>query len=63
MHRITKLDDKYTAIVLKVRSKEWSEPLGKVMSFTAHILTIAGGCGAPFVGPLGSALAVGSKVW
>ena len=32
------------------------------MSFTGTILTIAGGCGAPFVGPLGSALTIGSNV-
>ena len=32
------------------------------MSFTGTILTIAGGCGAPFAGPLGSALTIGSNV-
>ena len=32
------------------------------MSFTGTILTFAGGCGAPFVGPLGSALTIGSNV-
>ena len=54
--------EKYETAILKVRSKKWSGPLGKTMSFTGHILNFAGKSGAPFVGMLGSALVVGSKV-
>jgi hypothetical protein len=38
------------------------KPFGKVMRFTGTILTFAGSCGAPYVGPLGSALKIGSNV-
>ena len=54
--------EKYDAAIFKVRSKKWSGPLGKTMSFTGHVLNFAGKSGAPFVGMLGSALVVGSKV-
>ena len=54
--------EKYDAAIFKVRSKKWSGPLGKTMSFTGHILNFAAKGGAPFVGMLGSALIVGSKV-
>ena len=43
-------------------SSEWVEPLGIAMSFTGHILNIAGDCGVPIVGVLGSALVFGSNV-
>ena len=54
--------EKYQAAITKVRSKRWSGPLGKTMSFTGHILKLAGKSGAPFAGMLGSALIVGSQV-
>ena len=51
----------YEKTISKVRSKKWSTPLAKTMSFTGHILKFAGK-GVPFVGILGSALTIGSKV-
>lgn len=62
MHRVSKTNEKYSATLLKVRSQKWSEPLGKAMSFTGHILKYGGKCEVPFAGILGSALTIGSKV-
>ena len=50
------------ATVSEERCREWVEPLGMAMSFTSHILTIAGDCGVPIVGVLRIALAFGSNV-
>ena len=46
MHKVSKEKEKYSAIALKVRSQEWSEPLG----------------GVPSVGGRGYALLIGSQV-
>ena len=54
--------EKYNASLNKVRSKKWAAPLGKTIAFTGHILKFAGKSGAPFVGILGSAIVVSSKV-
>jgi hypothetical protein len=53
--------ESYDKTISKVRSKKWSTPLAKTMSFTGHILKFVGN-GVSFVGMLGSALTVGSKV-
>ena len=53
--------EKYQETISKLRSKKWSTPLANSMSFTGHILKFVGK-GVPFVGILGSALTVGSKV-
>lgn len=62
MHKVSKANEKYSAIALKVRSQEWSEPMGKVMSFSGHILYTVGQVGVPIVGGLGYALLIGSQV-
>ena len=62
MHKVSKANEKYSAIALKVRSQEWSEPLGRVISFSGHILYMVGQGGVPIVGGLGYALLIGSQV-
>ena len=62
MHKTSKANEKYSAIAMKLKSQEWSQPLGRTMSFTGNILIFAGNCGVPIVGALGSALEFGANL-
>ena len=46
----------------KVKSKEWSQPLGLSLSVTGDILTLAGEAGLPVAGLLGTALKIGADM-
>ena len=62
MERAQKAIGPYDTIIARIRMTTWSGPLGKTMSFTGNLLRLAGDGGAPFVGALGSALLIGSKL-
>ena len=46
----------------KVKSKQWSQPLGLSLSVTGDILTLAGEAGLPVAGLIGTALKIGADL-